>query len=266
MFKALQHLNKNEKRSVMQWITSDGPFWEEDQNRHSPDEYMECNEKVVTENGIAEAAFQKYLGKMVGSVSIDPSEWLNSPILVKLIRDDDSSEINIDNYWEVKQLESALDLHPKPIQSWEELKNAAPKRFSNLTFAIDAFDKLHGHPFVPGASERLINIFEILNKFKTCFNSDGERTSEGHQIYQDFFTGKKGGGGRGSIFADSSETEKLLFKKKLTFKNPDNHAQPIFCPWHGRTQTPQLRVHFSWPINSKTPLYIVYVGPKITKR
>jgi hypothetical protein len=31
-------------------------------------------------------------------------------------------------------------------------------------------------------------------------------------------------------------------------------------------KTQQIRIHFSWPIRVDTPLYVVYVGPKITKR
>jgi hypothetical protein len=266
MIKALQHFDKNEKRSIMQWITRDGPFWEEYQNRHSSDEYMECQNKVVTETGLAEAAFQKYLGTMVGSVSLEPSDWLNTPILINWIRDNNNDEISIDNYWSVEQLKSALDLYPKPIKSWDQLKKFVSNNFNNLTIAYDAFAPLNGHPFVSSASERLINIFNILNILKTCFDSNGTRTPKGHQLYGDFFTGKKGDGGRGAIFSDSSDDEKAKFKKKLTFKHPEKPGESIFCPWHGKTSTRQLRVHFSWPIKSNIPLYIVYVGPKITKK
>ena len=51
----------------------------------------------------------------------------------------------------------------------------------------------------------------------------------------------------------------------MTFKHPTDASKTLFCPWHGKVQTPQLRVHFSWPVRADEPLYIVYVGPKITK-
>ena len=35
---------------------------------------------------------------------------------------------------------------------------------------------------------------------------------------------------------------------------------------HGKVKTPQIRIHFSWPITASTPLYVVYVGYKITKK
>ena len=40
----------------------------------------------------------------------------------------------------------------------------------------------------------------------------------------------------------------------------------LFCPWHGKVKSPQYRIHFSWPTTATTPIYIVYVGPKLTKK
>ncbi len=109
-------------------------------------------------------------------------------------------------------------------------------------------------------------VLEILNRFKVCFDEKGQRTAEGNTIYQDFFTGKKEGGGHGAMFSDSSDSEKNEFGKELTFNHPGAPTQTLFCPWHGKVQTPQLRVHFSDPIRANEPLYVVYVGPKLTKR
>ena len=94
-------------------------------------------------------------------------------------------------------------------------------------------------------------------------NLDYEQLNE---IYQNYFTGKKEGGGRGSLFSDSSDSEKVEFKQKLTFVHPGKDKQTLFCSWHGKVQTPQLRIHFSSRILATEPLYIVYVGPKITKQ
>ncbi|MBN1960904.1 MAG: hypothetical protein JW841_08150, partial [Deltaproteobacteria bacterium] len=85
-------------------------------------------------------------------------------------------------------------------------------------------------------------------------------------IYQDFFTGKKGGGGRGALFSDSSDEEKNEFKNALTFNHPQKPHVKIFCPWHGKVQTPKYRIHFSWPVRVNEPLYVVYIGEKLTKR
>lgn len=115
----------------------------------------------------------------------------------------------------------------------------------------------------------MVVLFDVLNRMKQCFDDEGGRTVEGHRLYRDFFTGKKGDGGRGAAFSDSSDGEKQAFASELTFPNPADPADPadsLFCTWHGKVQTPQLRVHFSHPIRNEDPLYVVYVGPKITRR
>ena len=266
MLQAIQYFNKDEKRSVMQWLTRNGPFWE-DNPRHSPDEYMECKGNVVTETGIGEAACHIFFGNLSGLVSLAPSDWQYSPIQVIWFRDEECRcDINIDNHWDVEKLESVLRSAPIPLTSWEQLKNTATDRFINLTFIDKSFSPLKGMPFVPGAADRLLFILDILNRLKSCYDTEGTRTQEGYEIYQNHFTGKKGDGGRGAIFSDSSDREKNAFKDKLTFNHPDKKTKELFCPWHGKVQTPQLRVHFTWPIKNDEPLYIVYVGPKITKK
>ena len=128
-----------------------------------------------------------------------------------------------------------------------------------------AFEPLQGHPFVPGAAQRIVVLLNVLNRMKQCFDDDGSRTAEGHRLYQDFFTGEPGNGGRGAAFTDSSDPEKHDFKNDLTFPSPAHPSETLFCTWHGKVQTPQIRVHFSYPIRKDDPLFVVYVGPKITK-
>lgn len=266
MSQAMQHFNKNERRSVVQWLNRNGPFWE-DNPLHSPDEYMECKGDVVTETSIGEAAYHVVLEDLSCLVSFDPSDWLYSPINVLWFKDEERRvDIEIDNYWLVEKLESALRSAPPPLTSWEQLRTASIERFSNLTFTDGAFLPLNGLPFVHSAASRFLVIFDTLNSLKSCYDSEGNRTPEGHEIYQKFFTGKKGDGGRGALFTDSSTGEKPTFKDKLTFTHPDKESEKLFCPWHGKVQTPQLRVHFTWPIRMDEPLYIVYIGPKLTKK
>ena len=150
--------------------------------------------------------------------------------------------------------------------SWGQLISVAIARCPNLTFSDTTFAPLDGLPFAYSAAQRLLFIFDTLNRFKSCFDADGTRTAEGHEIYQNFFTGKKGQGGRGALFSDSSEDEKHKYKKDMTFPHLNESNKTLFCPWHGKVQTPQLRVHFSWPVRADESLYIVYAGPKITKR
>ena len=103
-------------------------------------------------------------------------------------------------------------------------------------------------------------LFELLDRLARAFDADGARTSEGHRIYQDHFTGDRGS------FSDSSDSEKRDFREALTFRRPDDTGESLFCTWHGKVRRPALRVHFSWPIRFGEPVYVVYAGPKITKR
>jgi hypothetical protein len=95
---------------------------------------------------------------------------------------------------------------------------------------------------------------------KGCFDDQGHRNDEGHRLYANHFTGAK------ASFSDSSDSEKNDFRNELTFAHPEQPGETLFCAWHGKIKTPQIRIHFSWPVRSEAPLYVVYVGPKITKR
>ena len=103
-------------------------------------------------------------------------------------------------------------------------------------------------------------LLRTLDSFRGCFDEDGQRTAEGHRVYNEHFTGEK------AWFSDSSATEKNEFKDEMTFACPDDPSQRLFCTWHGKVKTPQIRIHFSWPVRADSKVYVVYVGPKITKK
>lgn len=266
MQQAIQALKLNEQRALRSWITQNGPFWE-DSRKHTPDDYMELNSEVVTDTAVGEAAWCRLSGLEQELISITPSNWQFTPLSVELTSNSNAKKIiDVVNHWDPVSLEEILKIAPIPITSWNQLAVLTNARWPLLTFAADAFSFLDGHPFASSAAQRLLAILDVLNRFKSCFDGNGQRTVDGHEIYQDFFTGVKEGGGHGATFTDSSESEKSKFKKELTFKHPADSSKTIFCPWHGKVQTPQLRVHFSWPVRNDEPLYIVYVGPKITKQ
>ena len=103
-------------------------------------------------------------------------------------------------------------------------------------------------------------LLEVLDSLKGCFDNDGNRTSNWDSLHASYFKGSD------PAFSDSSTSEKNEFKKELTFPCPDDPATPLSCTWHGKVNTPKLRVHYWWPMTADDPIYIVYVGPKITKR
>ena len=72
--------------------------------------------------------------------------------------------------------------------------------------------------------------------------------------------------GENALFTDSSASEKHRFRSGLTFPHPDRPSESLSCTWHGKVSHMTLRLHFSWPIRPDEPVYIVYAGPKLTKR
>jgi len=257
---AIQFFGRDEQRAVMQWLTQDGPFWNENRE-HGVDDYLEHNQNIVTDSAMGEAAFCCRHGLERRLISFSPSSWEASPIFINWIHENElTDQIEVINYWELNILEEALRTAPVPIQSWDKLAEVCETRFPNLTFGYKCFEQLRGQPFAFGASERIRTLLDTLNRFKQCFDAQGQRTAEGNRIYQEHFIGDK------AWFSNSSESEMRDFGQELTFRHPTDSAQSLFCPWHGKVKTPQIRIHFSWPIQVDKPLYIVYVGPKLTKR
>ncbi len=266
MQQALQQLSVNERRSVMRWLTHSGPFWDDDAlRRHEADDYLECRGEVVTEHAVGEAAYRTLHDMACSLVSFTPSGWDFSPVEVTWRRDDmdsDDPTVALENWRDATELERRLRDASPPIRSWSDMRKISTSRFKNLTFAGDCFDPLEGTPFVKSAADRLLVLLDILDRFACAFDANGARTSEGHRIYQDYFTGIDDQG----LFSDSSESEKGHFRRALTFPHPDEPGKSLSCTWHGKVRHPALRVHFSMPIQHGKPVYVVYAGPKLTKR
>ena len=102
-----------------------------------------------------------------------------------------------------------------------------------------------------------MQLLSILDEMKTCFDAQGKRTARGHGIYTEHFTGAS------AKFSDESGINKRRFRQELTFNTQD--GKKMFCAYHGKISYQYYRLHFSWPITNTDPLYIAYLGPKITK-
>ncbi len=259
MQQAVAAMPESERRAWMHWLTRLGPHWE-DHRLHDGGDWLEVDGTIVTDSAIGEAAVCVSGGLDRELVSFQPSAWLRDPIDVQWVRDDSVSDIPVRNHWEADAVQASLEDKPRPVASWADVAARSMERCGRLTFSADAFAPLRGRPFVPGAADRIQVLLNTLDRLKGCFAEDGRRNAEGHRLYQDHFTGNK------AWFSDSSDTEKRDFEDDLTFRHPEHERQTLFCTWHGKVKSPQLRIHFSWPVAAATPLCVVYVGPKITKR
>ncbi|WP_323666407.1 hypothetical protein [Pectobacterium punjabense] len=255
--KYINELDLNKKRAFVSWLANLGPFWN-DNRRHNEDDYIELNEEIITDTGIAEAAIRIFYGEKSLLVSVDHEQWNMDSIIVDY-HENELNKIDIPNLIKREKVLSILSNSEPPISSWGQLRRACLDSFKNITFSDDSFNFIVDYPFVNGAAKSIYEKLQVLDKIKTCFIDNGDRSKEGHELYQNFFTGDK------AWFTDSTENEKLDFKSEMTFRY-SRDSDPIFCPWHGKIKTPQIRIHFSYPITATTPLYIMYVGPKITKR
>lgn len=257
---SLQRLSKEQRLALTQWVTQSGPFWDECRC-HTSDDYFEiANGDIVTDTCIGEAAYLQVKGTPSSLISLFQPHWGSDKISVTWQRDAGDMCIDVVNQTQFEPFVKSLNNLPQPIESWKQLEVMCEKRCVSLSFSQNTFASLKGVPFVQGASLRILELLLVLDKLKCCFNEAGERTEEGHEIYQEHFTGDK------AWFSDSSVTEKRQFEDALTFKHPKENEETLFCTWHGKVKTPQIRIHHSWPITKDTPLYVMYVGPKITKR
>ena len=253
-------LGRNQQSALMQWLArSGGPFWD-DHRQHGEDDWLECKGEVVTDTALGEAAYRLYHGTECGLVSIDPSSWLFSPLSVEWHEGESDKSVDVPNYWDVESLTSALDAEPVSLGSWRDLETVAQTRCPSLTFSPDCFKPLSGHPLGVSAVHALLSRLIVLHDLKNAFDEHGQRTAKGEEIIQTHFAGTE------AWFSDSSSTEKATFRRDLTFPHPAKAGETLFCTWHGKVNTPKLRIHFSWPVRVSEPLYVVYVGPKITKR
>lgn len=69
---------------------------------------------------------------------------------------------------------------------------------------------------------------------------------------------------RGLMMSQSQTNE--ISRKELTFVDPVGKSKNIFCSFHGKIKSPQLRIHFCFPNATDKILKICYIGPKITKK
>lgn len=244
----------------MSWLSKNGPYWDDTRN-HSEDDYFECQNTVVTDTAVGECAHLLFSSRKADLVSISPSKWTDSPLQVIWHKShQDPILTTLTNHTTTATLESTLEKASPPLQSWKDLQEACLVRFENLFFSDDAFSPLKGTPFVVAAANSIIDLLSVLSEFKASHLDNKGRSDHGNSLYQQYFTGDN------AWYTDSSAGEKRDFKSEMTFPHPEKKGEKISATYHGKVQTPQIRIHFDWPVKSDTPLYILYIGPKITKR
>ena len=264
MPQAITEMPVEKRRAWMQWLTKTGPHWQDDR-KHSTDHWLsDDNEPIFTDHSIGEAAFCTLHGKPCSVVSLSPSDWLRSPIHVAWHRNDaDTQQVDVPNHWSINTLKPVLDRLPVAFDSWDSLEAHCRRSYENLTFS-DVVMQLTGYPYVRCVGESINVLLGVLDRLTLGDNGNGNRTREFEILYDTYFTGGD------PYFTDESTTNKREFKSQLTFKHHLDDAKAIFCPWHGKVNSPNnfppVRIHFTWPITPNERLYVAYVGRKLTTR
>jgi hypothetical protein len=142
------------------------------------------------------------------------------------------------------------------VDSWSLFIALMARRYTHLRFCASVIENLTD-PYDEVIADTANHLLSVLNELKQCFDCYGRRTERGNELIEMYFRGYN------AKFSDESETKKVEFNNELTF--PIALHETLFCPFHGKINRKRYRLHFSWPIRHNEPLYVVYLGPKITK-
>jgi hypothetical protein len=254
--------NLNFIRHILTWTSKTGPFWEVNRH-HSEDDWLENESKeIITNSSLAETAWRTFHSQNSYAISFVPSKLFNKTPLKVIWKQSDEYEqlIDVENFWQIASIRNFLNSKSPTPKNWEELMSQCIQQYTNLTFADDLIS--NGEPFFTSIANRIKELLAILDELNICFDNNGCFNERGKEIITNYFCRKN------ALFTDESVTNKDKYEQELTFKKPNNGnaGETIFCPFHGKIKSRQYRIHFNWPKAKPTdPLYIVYIGPKITK-
>lgn len=254
--------NRDHRALILRWITE--YRWENHPDRHSPEEFYFYNGELITDHSIAEAAYQTSNGKQACLFSFQSDRYNDAILNVERVDGEEQTLIetmNAISYLGTKEVldrwcEEARNL---PLNSWHDLIQWGQANCLNLHFADYILESLGKRPFSIPIAEQSRTLLSILDEIASAFDENGKRTARGHQLHNEHFEGRR------ARFSPESQTNQRLFQKELTFPHPESSGEQIFCDWHGKISVDYFRIHFSWPPQHGKKLYVVYIGPKITK-
>jgi hypothetical protein len=255
------HPSPDVRRLILGWVTAYGPFIEDDRYVEA-DDYFEFEGHDVTDQGLGEASRRVGNGEAAGTYSFTGSNlnFERDPLAVQHgLKEAPIKVVDVGNTWEVEALRvSALEAIGLP-STWQQMVELCRAKYDRLVLPDDILTILNMSPFHPNVSQRVVELLRVLQEYMEHRLSNGAAGPRALEIYQQYFTGER------ARFSDESESNKISFESEMTFIDPD--GKRIFCPWHGKIQTPQFRIHFEWPVPAQQHrLKVLYIGPKITKR
>lgn len=252
-------------RLFLGWITKSGPFF--DDERHSnPNDYFEFESENVTDQGLGEAS-RRVIDNIVAftySLTGSPYGFEDELIKVQHGRSNNPVEhIDVSNHWQITQIEEALK-NIIQLNGWPDVYDELTRRYTNINFSSDVTTYMTSIPFSNRRVERIFVLANILNMLASESDQNNQLTKKGQEILANYFAGSCGN--KIPLFSPETVTNKRSFKNAMTFEDPADARKHLFCHWHGKIKSLQIRIHFEWPrpVGQKE-IKIVYIGPKITK-
>ena len=249
-------------RRVLGWIASTGPFWD-DERQDNPDDFFHFAGTDVTEQGLGEAARRRLVGRE--AVSLGP---LASPRACGADRLDvlhglteaPLGTVPVPNLVGAAALLAHAEREQGPPANWTEMLVRFVAAFPTLELGRDLARFLRPHPFSAHVAERASELLGLLHAYVSSRDATGTHTERTNEIVATFFSGDR------ARFTDESRTNKNDFRRELTFDDPSSPGERLFCPFHGKINTPPYRIHFVWPLQAtESRIKVVYIGPKITR-
>jgi hypothetical protein len=251
----------NFNQLVLAWINKTGPFWDDDR-QYNPDDYFEYQSHDVTDQGLGEASRRELAGINAGVFSFQgsPLQFTTDSLAVQQgLSEEPINFIDITNCWTTDQLIQSIQ-NSKTYYCWQDVRAEIKLRFEGLIISDNVMDSLLSTPFSQQVMKRIFELLHVLDQIVMQSDANGQLSESGMNLLQEHFIGEK------AWFTSESETNKQNFRREMTFSDPVDTSEKIFCHWHGKIKIFQIRIHFQWPRPmGQSKIKVVYIGPKITK-
>jgi hypothetical protein len=245
---------------VLNWLTKSGPFWD-DERFFNADDLFYFQDIDVTDQGLGEATRRVIVGIEACSLSFldDVGTFAQTPLNVTHgLLEQPIGTVAMPNFWQIDTLPEVLQSAP---ESWEQAVSVWADSYKDLIFASNLLEPLKRVPFDVRVADGIYDTLRILQILVSETQPDGSFTQVGMNAWQKYTVGDR------PKITDESDDNKIRFKQDLTFKDPQDTQQTLFCTWHGKIKLNQFRIHFEWPRpKGQKSVKVVFIGPKITKK
>ena len=256
--------NPDRRRLILAWLTSSGPFHEDDRFAEE-DDYFEFKNIDVTNTGLGEAARRKKSGFPVTTVSFQGSvlNFEITPLNIDHgIMGDRLGYYLVDNIWTIKELLREVKRTRSIPKNWPEFVTCAREDYPFLQLPKTIYENpaLKNQPFNGTIAEATNRLLDILNRYMEIANEFGRNSEGANKFFTDYFSGER------ALFSPESKGNINKHRNQMTFSDPGDTTKEIFAHWHGKISHRVFRLHFEWPIPDKQKfIKVLYLGPKITK-